>query len=169
MKMNKLAVAISLAGTLASGIAFAATQNITANVNFDTALTITKTNDISFGLVKALQAGTYTISAAGVVTPTAGGVVLGGTPTAASLSIVGSTTQLIDISTGNYQVNAGVTPSAATCKYNAGIEAACGTLTSQAAPGTGKTLLVGVQIAADGTQGAGSTAAPTFDVVVNYH
>jgi hypothetical protein len=34
------------------------------------------------------------------------------------------------------------------------------------APGAGKTLLLGVTVAADGTQAAGTTAAPTFTVQV---
>ena len=34
------------------------------------------------------------------------------------------------------------------------------------APGAGKTLLLGVDVAADGTQAAGTAAAPTFTVTV---
>ncbi|HVY13480.1 MAG TPA: DUF4402 domain-containing protein, partial [Alphaproteobacteria bacterium] len=120
-------------------MALAATQTVTASVKFDTPLTITKNADINFGIVKALQAGTYTISPAGAISASGGGVVLGGTPQAASLTIAGSTSQLIDISVNNYVANLGVTPSAATCSYNNGTAAAC-SLNSQAAPGAGKTL-----------------------------
>lgn len=169
MKIKKLAIAVAVAGTLASGAALAATQSVTANIDFDTALALTKNQDIEFGIVKAAQSGTYTISTAGVVTPTSGGEVIGGTPQAADITIEGSATQTIDITANNYAAENGVTPSAATCSYDGGAEAACTTFSNQAAPDTGTTLLVGVQVVADGTQTASETATPTFDIVVTYN
>ena len=50
-----------------------------------------------------------------------------------------------------------------------GSQAAACSLASQAAPGKGKTLLVGASVAVDGSQKIGTSAAPSFDVVVNYH
>jgi len=160
----------ALTGVVVSGIAYAATQSVTANATFDSALTLTKNNDINFGTLKALTSGTYVISTAGVVTPSAGGVVINGTPNAGSITITGSATQTVAISTGSYVADAGVTPSAATCNYNGSPIANCDTGgTGLTAPGGGgKTLLLGVQIVADGTQTAGSTAAPTFVVTVVY-
>lgn len=147
----------------------AATQSVTANVTFDAALTLTKVSDINFGIVKASTAGTYVISTAGVVTPSGGGVVVGGTPAAGNITIAGSTTQTVAISTGSYVANAGVTPSAATCAYNGGASTACDTpLTAQTAPGAGKTLKLGVTAVSNGTSAAGTTAAPTFTVTVIY-
>jgi hypothetical protein len=167
-----LAIALFAAGSLfASASASAAqadTESVTANVAFDTPLTLTKNTDINFGYVKAAQTGTYVIDTAGAIVASAGGVWLTGTHNAGSLTVVGSTTQTIDITAGNYAANGGVTPSAATCGYNGGGAAAC-SLTTQAAPGAGKTILVGVQIVADGTQDPGDTAAPTFDVTVTYN
>jgi hypothetical protein len=146
---------------------FAASQFVTANIRFDTALSIAKGNDINFGMVLAGKAGTYVIATSGDVTASDGGVLIGGSTQAGSLSIAGATTQSIDISVNNYVTSVGVTPSAATCAYNNAAPAPCA-LSSQAAPGTGKPLLVGVKLTVDGTQAIGSTAAPTFDVVVNY-
>jgi Domain of unknown function (DUF4402) len=160
----------ALTGLIVSGIAYAATQSVTANATFDSALTLTKNADINFGLLKAATSGTYVISTAGVITPSGGGVVVGGTPVAGSVTITGSATQTVAISTSGYTADAGVTPSAATCNYNGSPIANCDTGgTGLAAPtGSGKTLLLGVQIVADGTQTAGSTAAPTFVVTVVY-
>ena len=82
--------------------------------------------------------------------------------------IAGSAAQAIDISVANYVANNGVTPSAATCAYNGGAAAPC-QLASQAAPAGGKKLFLGVTATVSGTQAAGTSAAPTFDVIVNYH
>ncbi|MCP5246900.1 MAG: hypothetical protein H6937_13485 [Burkholderiales bacterium] len=113
-------------------------------------------------------ADTYTISTAGAVSHAGAGSELGGTPAAGDITITGSPTQTIDISVGSYSADNGVTPSNATCNYNGGGEVACNTLTGAAAPGAGKTLLLGVDATVDGTQAAGSTAAPTFVVTVVY-
>lgn len=166
-KKYLVALAVTAMAVYAVG-ASAATQSVTANIAFDTALSITKNSDINFGVVKALTADTYTITTAGVVTAGGGaGNILSGTPTAGNLTIVGSATQLIDISVGSYTANNGVTPSAATCAYNGGGAGAC-PLTGVAAPGAGKTLLLGAQVAASGAQAAGTSAAPTFVVTVLY-
>lgn len=145
----------------------AATQSVTANIAFDTGLTLTKNADINFGTVEALVAETYTITSAGVVTALGAGQILYGTPAAGDISIVGSTTQTIDISVGSYTANNGVTPQNATCNYNAAGAGTCA-LSGVAAPAAGKTLLLGVQAVVDGTQAAGSSAAPTFVITVVY-
>ena len=152
---------------LSAGAVHATTQSISANVSFDTTLKIINVTGIDFGIVEANQSGTYTISPEGVVTATNDGVIIGSTSQAGSLTITGSTTQTIDISTGNYVSNNGVTPSDATCMYDGGAATAC-TLSSQASPGAGKPLLLGVTVDVDGQQTASTTATPSFDVVVNY-
>ncbi len=171
MRMNtfNLAALAAIMVLSASAATAANPQSVTANIAFETPLTITKNNDINFGMVQAAQAGTYTIDTVGTVTASGGGVSLGGTQNAGNLTIAGSATQTIDILADNYAANGGVTPSAATCAYSGGAAAAC-SLTTQTAPGAGgRTLLVGVQVVADGTQAAGATAAPTFDVTVSYN
>lgn len=172
MKNFKLAaIALTVGMTFAASSAMAMqsyTQEVTANVTFDTPLTITKNADIVFGVVKAAQAANYVIDTAGAVTPAGGGVWLYGSPHAADLTIIGSTTQSFDVSVGNYAADGGVTPSLARCSYDGDPEAACGALTTQAAPGGGKTLLVGVKIVADGNQVAHDHPEPTFDITVTY-
>ncbi len=170
---TKIAVAVGAAGLLfASAGAMAATQSVTANIAFDAAISLVKNFDIDFGYVTALQANTYLIDTTGAVSVTGGagtGVWLGGTTVVGDIDITGSATQTIDITANNYTAASGVTPSLATCAYNGGGEVACSTLSAQAAPtGAGKNLLVGVSVTADGTQAAGSSAAPTFDIVVTY-
>ena len=146
----------------------AATQTMSVSVAFDEMLRITNATGLDFGYLKANQAGTYTLSTTGVVTATKGGIVLGGAKRAGSLTLSGSSAQTVDISATNYVASNGVTPSNATCSYGGGAASSCN-MTSQAAPGAGKTLLVGVTIDVDGKQGAGTSAAPSFDIVVTYH
>lgn len=167
----KIVALAALASSMLCGAAYAATQSVTANASFDAVLALTKNSDINFGTLKAGVVGaTYVIDTAGTVTPSNGGVVIGGSHNAADISIVGSTTQTVAISTGTYVADSGVTPSLATCKYNGVAIANCDTGgTGLTAPtGTAKHLLVGVQIDADGSQTAGTTAAPTFVVTVVY-
>lgn len=168
MKRTVFALALLLGTFVAFHNVRAATQSVTANIAFDTAITLTKNADINFGVVRALTADTYTITTGAVVTAGGGATnILGGTPAAGNINIVGSSTQTIAISVGSYTANNGVTPSNATCAYNGGGAGAC-SLTAQAAPAAGKTLLLGVQVAASGAQAAGTSAAPTFVVTVVY-
>jgi len=142
-------------------------QTENASIGFDVGLTLNKLSDINFGTVTALNASTYRISPAGAVSIVSGtGTQLYGATAAGNITIVGSTTDGINISVGGYTANNGVTPSNAQCSYNGGGAAAC-TMTG-VAPGSGKTLLVGVDVAANGTQAAGTTAAPSFTISVAY-
>lgn len=165
--INKRIIAGLVAGALVSSNALAATQSVTANIAFDTVLSVSKNADINFGTVKAGVTGTHVINTAGTVSSTGNGVWISGTPAAGNLTIVGSTTQTIDISVGSYVADESVTPSAATCAYNGGGAGAC-SLSGQAAPGAGKTLLLGVTVTMDGTAAAGDSSAPTFVVTVVY-
>jgi hypothetical protein len=167
MSTNNLVAWTLLSTALLTGAANAVTQPVVVNIAFDTPLTFSKGHDIDLGVVAAATAALYTVSPQGNVT-TQGGHVLGGKQEGASFTIAGSSTQLVDISVTHYVPNAGVTPSAATCSYNGAQAAACN-LVSQAAPGKGKTLLVGATVAVDGSQKIGTSVAPSFDVVVNYH
>jgi hypothetical protein len=171
MKSCAMYLGLAAAGSLLfGGIAYAASQSMTANAAFDSALTLVKDADINFGVLKAGAVGTYVIDTTGAVAASNGGQSIGGTPVAGQITITGSPTQTVAISTGSYTANAGVTPSAATCVYNSVAIANCDTGgTGLTAPGTdGKVLKLGLTINADGTQAAGSTAAPTFVVTVVY-
>lgn len=170
MKRNnykKLICALAIS-VFIPAVSYSATQSVTANIAFDTALTLTKNNNISFGTVKAATSGTYTVSTASAISAGSGGVVLYGTPAAGSITIAGSTTQTINVAAQNLGTDSGVQITATTCNYNSGGSGSC-TIASGAAPGAGKTLLVGATVSVDGSQSAGSTAAPTLDIVVNYN
>jgi hypothetical protein len=164
--MKRLLAGVAAIALISSN-ALAVTQSVTANIAFDTPLGISKVADINFGTVKAGVADAYTITTAASISHTGSGATVYGTPAAGNLSITGSTTQTIVISVGSYSASGGVTPSAATCNYNGGGAGTCA-LSGQAAPGAGKTLLLGVTATVDGTQAAGATAAPTFVVTVVY-
>src|SRR5690349_19083697 len=161
------AAAIALVVIMGTPSAWAVTQTMTANIAFDSALSLTKNTDINFGTVKAGVADTYTISTGGAVSAAGSGAALYGTPTAGSITITGSATQLINISAGSYTADNGVTPQNATCSYTAGLPGTC-TINGAAAPGAGKALLIGAQAVVDGSQAAGTSAAPTFVVTVVY-
>jgi len=167
----KRLILITLMGTLIwlfSQGAEAATVSMTANISFDTPLTLTKKNDISFGTVKAGVADTYTISTSGNVTAASAGQWLYGAKAAGNITIVGSSAQTLNISVSNYSASGGVTPANATCSYAGGSAKPCA-LTAATAPGnTGKTLLIGIDAKVDGMQAVGSTETPSFTITIVY-
>jgi hypothetical protein len=147
----------SLAGSLST----------TGHYGVDVAITLTKNSDVNFGTVKAGVADTYTISTAAAVTHSGTGAWLYGTPSAGNITIAGSSIGTVSVSVGSFTANGGVTPQNATCSYNGGASGSC-TINNAAAPGAGKTLLLGVDAVVNGTQTAGAAAAPTFTVTVTY-
>jgi hypothetical protein len=156
IKQRIVRLMVGAAALLFSADAMAANPTVvTANIAFDSPLTLTKTSDINFGTVLAGVTSTYTITTAGTVTASGSGQWLYGTKSAANISIGGSTTSMINITIAGYTASNGVTPSNATCSYGGGAAAPCTTITSAAAPGAGKTLLIGLDAAVDGTQTAG--------------
>jgi hypothetical protein len=166
-KARFLVLALGTTALLAASEAWAATQSVTANIAFDTPLNLTKTADINFGTETAANASTYQITTAGAVTTTAGtGAYLYGATHAGSITIAGPTADTLTISAGGYTANNGVTPSNASCAYNGGAAVTPCSYAAAVAPGGGKLLLLGVDVAADGTQAAGTTAAPSFTVTV---
>src|SRR5260370_515630 len=113
--MNKArfpVLAIGIATLLGAFQAWAATQSVTANIAFDTPLTLTKNADINFGTMTASNASTYRITTAGTITTTAGtGAYLYGATNAGSITIAGPVADTIAIDVGGYTANNGVTPS----------------------------------------------------------
>ncbi len=170
MKIQNILAGLSVAAIALVMVpdAWSATQSVTANIRFDTPLNITKTQDIDFGSVQASTADTYTISPTGSTSHSGSGAYLFGSPHAASITLAGSTTNTMNISVGSYTANNGVTPANATCKYGSGAAGSCA-IPAAAAPGAGTTLLVGADVTADGTQAAGTTAAPTFTLTIVYN
>jgi hypothetical protein len=164
---SALLLGAGLLVTQASGTN-AATQSVTANIAFDTPLTLTKNSDIDFGTVTANNASTYTITNLGVITTTAGtGAYLYGAASSGSITIAGSSTDTVAISVGGYTANNGVTPSNASCSYQGRLVYAPCSIAAGAAPGAGGIpLYLGVDVTTDGTQAAGTSAAPSFTVTV---
>ena len=169
--MNKILFqALAMIVTVAFN-ASAATQVLSSSVNFITPLSLSVNNAPNFGNVGYSTTATYILSTAGVVTGSGVGSAMysGSTPAAGSLKITGSTTQGVTISTGTYTISNGVTPSAATCKYNGGaVVTACDAGFTGTAPGANTTLLIGLTIATSSTTVAGS-ATPGLTVTVNYN
>lgn len=163
-------VTTGLIVALAEGMAFAATSTFTTTVTFAAPLALTQVKSPNFGVVRADTTATYSLSTTGVVTTSGlGSVVSSAGAQSGQLTIAGSSLQTIDIAAGNYKDDQGVTPSNAVCAYNGGAPVAGCVISGAPAPGAGKTLLVGLNITADGTQADNSTASPTFDVNVVYH
>jgi len=178
MKTKNLAFRLGLAGVLAGLVGFACpheaqavNQVVGTSVTYDTALSVTvNTGSVDFGIVEAgINGATYSVDTTGALTTGGGGNALGGTPNAADFTIVGSTTQTVVIGVVGYgAANNGTTASAARCAYNGGAEAACSAIGTVAAPGAGKTLLVGATVTSDGTAAAGVTATPNFTLSFVY-
>lgn len=158
--------AVLLVGAVS--VAEAVTQSVTANIRFESPLTLTKVSDINFGTVSAGNASTYRISTAGAVSTVTGtGSALFGATAAGNITLAGSKTQQVNISVSGFTASNGVTLSNARCAYNNGAEGSC-SIANAAAPGNGRELLVGVDAAADGTQAAGAAATPSLTVTVVY-
>jgi hypothetical protein len=143
----------------------------TAAISFDNAVTMTLDNNLQFGTVTAANNSTYKVTAGSVFSTVSGtGTQMPGTQTTAAgnVTIYGSASDTISISTGSIVNSAHVMLSAITCSYNGGAEAAC-SLSTQAAPtGAGKTLLLGVTAAVSGSPPAGTSETPSFTVTVTY-
>ncbi len=153
---------------LSPNAACAARQSLTANIAFDSIIMVTDKTDINFGNVLAEQPGAYTISTSGDVTATGSGLWLGGSTSPGSMTIIGSSTQSINIAVDNYVADNGAMPGSAVCSYDGGTPAPC-SLSNLPPPAAGKVLALGLTMYVDGTQGIGTTASPSFEVIVNYN
>ena len=171
-KILLVSAALASSALIATG-ASAATQSVSAGVNFISPLAISNVVNANFGSVTAGVASTkYVLDTSGNVTVASGpGIVVTGAKNAASFTISGSSTQTINISAGSYTANGGVTPSAATCKYGAGTAAACtaAAFSTAAAPAAGTTLAMGLTITTTGNETGGTTANPSFTMTVVYN
>jgi len=159
----------ALAMVFSTSAALAATQNVTANVRFITPLSFTDVTNINFGTVTAGVAATYTITTAGVAS-TVGGEYLSGTPVVGSVKINGSAFQTINISVTHGAAVSGVSVTASTCNYNAaGVASPCVVSGGAAPTSTGKTLLIGATVSADGNQVDSNTPiSPVITITVVY-
>ena len=169
-KSRTLALLVTASALLGLGTAYALpTLTVTSDIKYFSDISFTTALTPDFGYAKAATAGVYALDTAGVLTPSGGGVIEGGTPHAGSYHIIGSGTQGITISAGNPQLNGGhSTPSAFKCKYGVAAETSCGI--SVAAPGAspGTALLVGLTVTATAATLDGDHDTPSFDLTVVY-
>lgn len=168
-KMLKLSAAVLVASSIvASGFtAHAFTLSTNADVEFVTPINVTPNQTPDFGIVETGASGrVLTLSTAGVISGADAADYISGA-LAGDYTVTAGATQAIDISIGNYGANGNVTPSAGTCAYNGGAAGAC-SLTGETGVPAGATLLVGLTMTTNAIHTDGQTAAPTFDIVVNY-
>jgi hypothetical protein len=173
-EFNKKYLALGVLGALAaSSAAYAGnTSTITASVKFMTALVVSSTATMDFGDVTKDAGGVYVLTAGSVLTTSGTGEIIGGTPAAASINIVGDDTDTIAISVGSYVASTHVTLSAATCTYGSSTNAGCDSgspLTGQSAPtSSGATLRVGATATVTSGATADTTEHPTMVVTITY-
>ena len=167
LKTTKV-LSVLAASTFAFSSAHADTFSQSATVEFVSPITVTENTQLNFGTVETgAGAGTTLIlDTAGAITGTASANYISGAAAGDfSVNAQGST---ISIEVNNFGANT-VTLSTPTCSYDGAGAAGCDTtITGLATDGTDKTLLIGATLTLAGSEGAGSTYSPTFDIVVNY-
>jgi hypothetical protein len=171
--MKRFAV---IAGSAVMGLTLATVTNaevepVTAEVEWIAPITISApVPNLQFGLLDVNMANGHTvaISAENPTTVTdANGNVVGGTQSAAEMTVTATASQTLSIQVGNITNNTGYTLGSFMCKYDTGSPTAC-----QAAPHTptsvaSATLLVGATLTGDGAAVAGVRNG-SFDVTVLY-
>ncbi len=146
----------------------AVTLSTNAVVRFVSPLVIATNQLPNFGSVATGGAGrVLTLDTNGNITNTNAADYMSGAAVG-KYTVTGSSNNTVNISAQNYVANNNVIPSAATCAYNGGTANPCN-LAAQVAPGSGKTLLVGITITTSGVSNDGDTANPMFDLVVTYN
>jgi len=153
---------------LATGV-YAEVEQVTAEVEFVTPVSIGENASLRFGLLDVNLANLETIVIAPDNTVTdASGRVAGGTQGAADLTITATGSQGITISVGNPSVATGYTLGTWMCSYAGGTDTDCSSGYNQASAGDGTaTLLVGVTLTGNGSAALGDDDS-TFDVTVIY-
>lgn len=169
----KAGMAMISGSAAAATAAHALTTTFTVAVEFFDPFVITETVPASFGRLISGVATTYVLEPTDNLIPGAGGSSTGGTPTAGRYTISDSATgDAIDIVVNNPVANGGVTITAFDCQWNGGAQVDNGTFCSFSTlpnpTSTGQELVVGFDIAVDGTQSSTEAANPAFDVSVLY-
>lgn len=171
--MARVGMALVSGSAAAAGSAHALTTTFTVAVEFFDPFIITETVPASFGRLISGVATTYVLETTDNLISGAGGSPTGGTPAAGRYTISDSSTGgAIDIVVDNPVANGGVTINSFDCLWNAGAAADNGVNCNfNALPNPtidGQVLVVGFDIAVDGTQNTLDVANPTFDVTVTY-
>jgi hypothetical protein len=147
--------------------AFAATENVTAEVEFVAPITLVETNALQFGLLStaAVNTDVVAINSASSVTDTSS-LVLGGSQSAAAITVTAAASSTIDIVVSNIVNGTGYALGTFVCNYNGTGETGCSSSMSVTAAASAS-LLIGATLTADGNDVAGA-ANGSFDVVVTY-
>lgn len=116
--------------------AMAVTQSMTAHIAFATPLSLTQTSDMS-------------IDTAGRITGEG------------RITVAGTKDQIINISVDSYAADGSIALQNPTCSYDGGDTGSCA-ITNAAAPGAGKTLLLGMQGIASDTPIAATTVSVVY-------
>ena len=155
---------------LATGV-YAEVEQVTAEVEFVTPVSIGENASLRFGLLDVNLASLETVVIApdGNVTDASGNVA-GGTQGAADLTVGATASQAITITVGTTVAATGYTLDTWMCSYDGGTDTDCssGSGYGEISAGAGTaTLLVGVTLTGNGSAPLG-TDNSTFDVTVIY-
>jgi len=158
---------------LTSGVANAATEPVTAFVEFIAPITLTENTPLSFGRLSTLMVGTdtVTINTDDTYTQNAPTNVAGGIQTAADLTVTATAGQAIDIEIQNVSTPAGVyTLGSWTCRYASGADGACNPGAPMGIPAGSVVASTNIEIGATLTAAAvvAGVQNGSFDVVVLY-
>ena len=169
MKRLATIVGSALIGLMFATGVYAEVEQVTAEVEFVTPVSIGENASLRFGLLDVNLASLETVVIApdGNVTDASGNVA-GGTQGAADLTVGATALQGITITVGNPSGATGYTLGTWVCNYDGGTDTDCSSGYNQtsAADGTA-TLLVGVTLTGNGSAGLGDDDS-TFDVTVIY-
>ena len=152
-------------------LARAESQSITASIRFIAPVTLTSTVNPSLGDVNAGTTGrNFVLGTDGSISGTDAAAYTGGA-SAGSINIQGSASQNIDIVAQNLVADGGVNITTVYCDYGGTGSTDCVSgIASAAAPTqTGTTLLLGLSVTTTTAHSDGSSAAPTFDIIVSYN
>ena len=165
-------IGCALAALLFAGSANAATENVVAEVEFVTPVSIVENNQMRFGLLDVGFVGPETVVLATDNSFTdLGGRVVGGEQTAARLTITARQSQGISILIDGVINNTGYTLESFTCDYDGAGSTPClaGTPINVTTPeGLSSVLFVGSTLTATGGAAVGQQFG-SFDVTVNYN
>ena len=151
--------------------AHAGTQSFNANIRFVSPLVMTNVNNPDFGTFETGATDrNFVLRTDGSISGSNANAYVGGA-SAGSMMIHGSATQHIDIVAQNIVADGGVTITNIICNYGGAGDRDCKTgITAGAQPTpAGTPLLIGLDITTTKAHMDGDTAAPAFDIVINYN
>lgn len=159
---------VGFSAVMIPSIAAAVTHTVTAQVSFARGLSATMMEQADFGVLKATIPAKYTLSTAGIVSIAGQTTQPSHGSKAGGIIISGPATQNMDIIVDQYTKGNGIVPSNAYCSYDNADAMPC-MLSGQAAPGAGKVLRIGLDIALTGYAHPANHNMPGFEVEMRYY